>query len=130
MNNKLKAVLLIAVMIFVVIIFLALNPADDICKDALEKCDNKNISIEGKLAGITAHQHFLPIAFDKYHIKYLNLENYGQITLLSNEEISCKDKIRIHGLLDIERIECSPDVIGKCPAEQYFVHVNDWKCLD
>jgi hypothetical protein len=137
MNTKVKmGLLFLVITLFVAGGWFILSSQSDIqnskfCTGNLEECDNQNITIEGNLATTTVYQHFLPsdIPPQYENIAYLDIEEYGQIILLSKEKINCEGNIKIHGLLEKETIECGPGVVGKCPAEEYIVYVFNWECL-
>jgi len=105
---------------------------EELCTGNLEGCVNQNITLEGNLATTTVYQHFLPsdIPPQYENIAYLDIKEYGQIILLLKEEINCENNIKIYGLLEKETIECGPEVVGKCPAEEYIVYVHQWECLE
>ena len=134
MKTKLKVGLSLLVVGIIILIggwFILSTQNDKFCTGNLEECVNQNITIGGNLATTTVYQHFLPsdIPPQYENIAYLDTKD-GQIILLSKEEVSCENNIKIYGLLKKETIECGPGIVGKCPAEEYIVYIHEYECLN
>lgn len=114
-------------------------PEKEFCGGSLDSCDGRKMVLEGEIAEYTVWQHIgaeIPSDIENYeeyeYYEHFDLDReYMQIILRSKEEIDCKNKLRVYGLLKVVKIECNPpEIVGKCPGRDYHLFVSKWECED
>jgi hypothetical protein len=96
-----------------------------------KKCDGQLVRIFGKVpAFVMQHPSYLS---DNHNIKrqhqsYIDTAFRKQIVLLSEERITCQNKLTVTGILETNVGPCDPDSPGKNMYCGSKIHVNQWEC--
>lgn len=102
----------------------ALNP-NNFCneeKNGIENCNGRRIKITGTLQEPKLNRFEI-----KQNWQYINT-TYGEIVLLSDNQINCPKIVEVNGILDVVRTpEC---ISGNCTYLDNFVNISKWTCKE
>lgn len=139
MNKKNISILLSLFIVIAVIYFFNIGGDNQYCNYRLgwDKCDGEVIQISGNNPSTNGmiDQHPM-MSFDSDIVgpdtrpfqNYLDTRVYGQIILLSSEDIDCPNKMTIFGTLQTNVGPCKSDVITKDMYCGSSIIVSEWVC--